>query len=216
MKKCKFIFFKLILSTFTFANMSISPYNFDFNLSSDKVRMFTVENTGQVPAMYTVEIDKNTPISKYLNMKKLKFVLSPNEKKEFKIFTEDFKNSKNTEILGKLKILEEQKIGGISYETNTNIGLYGYIGEIEEKFEVDFLKKKSESTLNGEIKNISERKIDILIKGEDMSGKIIFSRKIRILKGKDFNLSDLKNLKNLLNIEKVIFETKDMSKEFKL
>lgn len=208
------IFFNLILSVFTFGNMSISPYDFDFNLLKDKERIFTLVNTGDNLASYSVELEKKMPISKYIEMKKIRFILSPGEKKEFKVSINNFEKRDLGEFLGKLKILEEQKIKNINYKINTGITLYGYIGELDENFIVDAIEKDSDNILIGEVKNLSKRKIDILVKGKNSLGEVILTKKIRILKGKSFNLLELGKLDELSTASEIIFETKDMKKEF--
>lgn len=208
------IFFNLILSVFTFGNMSISPYDFDFNLLKDKERIFTLVNTGDNLASYSVELEKKMPISKYIEMKKIRFILSPGEKKEFKVSINNFEKRDSGEFLGKLKILEEQKIKNINYKINTGITLYGYIGELDENFIVDAIEKDSDNILIGEVKNLSKRKIDILVKGKNSLGEVILTKKIRILKGKSFNLLELGKLDELSTASEIIFETKDMKKEF--
>lgn len=208
------IFFNLILSVFTFGNMSISPYDFDFNLLKDKERIFTLVNTGDNLASYSVELEKKMPISKYIEMKKIRFILSPGEKKEIKVNINSLEKRDSGEFLGKLKILEEQKIKNINYKINTGITLYGYIGELDENFIVDAIEKDSDNILIGEVKNLSKRKIDILVKGKNSLGEVILTKKIRILKGKSFNLLDLGKLDELSTASEIIFETKDMKKEF--
>lgn len=214
MNKYIFMFFNLILSVFTFGNMSISPYEFDFDLLKDKERVFTLVNTGDSLASYSVELEKKTPISRYMEMKKMRFILSPGEKKELKVNINSFEKREIGEFLGKLKILEEQKIKNMNYEINTGITLYGYVGELAENFTVDTLEKDSDNILIGEVKNISKRKIDILVKGKNFLGEVILTKKIRILRGKSFNLLDLGDLDGLSTVSKIVFETKDMKKEF--
>lgn len=214
MNKYIFMFFNLILSVFTFGNMSISPYEFDFDLLKDKERVFTLVNTGDSLASYSVELEKKTPISRYMEMKKMRFILSPGEKKELKVNINSFEKREIGEFLGKLKILEEQKIKNMNYEINTGITLYGYVGELAENFTVDTLEKDSDNILIGEVKNISKRKIDILVKGKNSLGEVILTKKIRILRGKSFNLLDLGDLDGLSTVSKIVFETKDMKKEF--
>lgn len=214
MNKYVFMFFNLILSVFTFGNMSISPYEFDFDLLKDKERVFTLVNTGENLASYSVELEKKMPISRYMEMKNMRFILSPGEKKEFKVSINNFEKREPGEFLGKLKILEEQKIKNMNYEVNTGITLYGYIGELDENFIVNTLEKDLDNILIGEIRNTSKRKIDILIKGKNSLGEVILTKKIRILRGKSFNLLDLGNLDELSTASKIIFETKDMKKEF--
>lgn len=214
MNKYIFMFFNLILSVFTFGNMSISPYEFDFDLLKDKERVFTLVNTGDSLASYSVELEKKTPISRYMEMKKMRFILSPGEKKELKVNINSFEKREIGEFLGKLKILEEQKIKNMNYEINTGITLYGYVGELAENFTVDTLEKDSDNILIGEVKNTSKRKIDILVKGKNSLGEVILTKKIRILRGKSFNLLDLGDLDGLSTVSKIVFETKDMKKEF--
>ncbi|MGL4508564.1 hypothetical protein, partial [Cetobacterium sp.] len=117
---------------------------------------------------------------------------------------------------GKIKILEEQKVKNMNYEIKTGINIYGYTGELKESFLIESLKKDLDNVLIGEIKNTSKRKIDVLVKGEDSLGDIILTKKIRVLKGRDFNLLDLGNLDELSRVSKIVVETKDMKKEFNL
>lgn len=215
MSKYIIIFFNMFLSILAFGNMSITPFDFDFDLTSEKERVFTIINTGDTLASYNIELEKKMPISKYINMKKLNFLLSPGEKKEFKITVNSFGKKEVGEFLGKIKILEQQKIKNMNYEIKTGINIYGYIGELEESFLIENFKKDSDNILFGEIKNNSKRKIDILLKGETNLGDTILTRKIRVLKDGSFNLLDLGNLDELSNASKIIFETSNMKKEFK-
>lgn len=216
MSKYIIIFFNMFLSVLSFGNMSITPYDFDFDLINEKERVFTIVNTGDTLASYSIELEKKMPISKYMELKKLNFLLSPGEKKEFKIAINNLRKNETGEFLGKIKILEEQKVKNMNYEIKTGINIYGYTGELKESFLIESLKKDLDNVLIGEIKNTSKRKIDVLVKGEDSLGDIILTKKIRVLKGRDFNLLDLGNLDELSRVSKIVVETKDMKKEFNL
>ncbi|MGL4510616.1 hypothetical protein, partial [Cetobacterium sp.] len=110
MSKYIIIFFNMFLSVLSFGNMSITPYDFDFDLINEKERVFTIVNTGDTLASYSIELEKKMPISKYMELKKLNFLLSPGEKKEFKIAINNLRKNETGEFLGKIKILEEQKV----------------------------------------------------------------------------------------------------------
>lgn len=210
------LLFYLCLSILSFGSINISPYNFDFNLKEDMEREYTLVNTGEFLASYTIELEKKTPISQYLDLKKERFVLKPGERRNFKIFVKNKLDGLDGEHIGKLYILEQQKLKNMNYEINTAVNLYGYIGEVKEKFEIETIIKDEDNLLIGEIKNNSRRKVDIMLRGIDSKKIEIFSKKIRVLRGQKYELLNLGNLDELVDVKIVEIESKDMKKVFEI
>lgn len=216
MKNMIKLFLYLCLSITAFASINLSPYEFNFNLEVDKEREYSVVNTGEFLASYTIELEKKMPISKFIELKKERFILKPGEKRDFKVVIKNLKDKAQGEYIGKLHILEQQKLKNMNYEINTVVSLYGYIGDIKENFKIPTLVKDEDNILIGEIENNSQRKVDIILRGLDSNKNEILTRKIRILRGQKFDLLDLGNIEELKDTKIVEIETKDMKKMFKI
>lgn len=216
MKNIVKLFIYLCLSMVTFASINLAPYEFDFNLEMEREREYSVVNTGEFLASYTIELEKKMPISKFIELKKERFILKPGEKKDFKISIKDTKDRTQGEYIGKLYILEQQKLKNMNYEINTVVNLYGYMGDIKESFEIPTLIKDEDNILIGEIENRSKRKVDVILKGLDANKNEILTRKIRVLRGQKFDLLDLGNIDELRDVKFVELETKDMKKMFEI
>lgn len=216
MKSVVKLFIYLCLSVVTFASINLSPYEFDFNLDIDKEREYSVVNTGEFLASYTIELEKKMPISKFIELKKEKFILKPGEKRDFKILVNNIKSETQGEYIGKMYILEQQKLKNMNYEINTVVSLYGYVGDIKESFDIKTLIKDEDNLLIGEIENNSKRKVDVILKGLDINRNEILTKKIRVLRGKKFDLLDLGNIEELKDVKVIEIATKDMKKTFKI
>lgn len=216
MKSVVKLFIYLCLSVVTFASINLSPYEFDFNLDIDKEREYSVVNTGEFLASYTIELEKKMPISKFIELKKEKFILKPGEKRDFKILVNNINSETQGEYIGKMYILEQQKLKNMNYEINTVVSLYGYVGDIKESFDIKTLIKDEDNLLIGEIENNSKRKVDVILKGLDINKNEILTKKIRVLRGKKFDLLDLGNIEELKDVKVIEIETKDMKKTFKI
>lgn len=216
MKSVVKLFIYLCLSMVTFASINLSPYEFDFNLDIDKEREYSVVNTGEFLASYTIELEKKMPISKFIELKKEKFILKPGEKRDFKILVNNINSETQGEYIGKMYILEQQKLKNMNYEINTVVSLYGYVGDIKESFDIKTLIKDEDNLLIGEIENNSKRKVDVILKGLDINKNEILTKKIRVLRGKKFDLLDLGNIEELKDVKVIEIATKDMKKTFKI
>lgn len=216
MKSVVKLFIYLCLSVVTFASINLSPYEFDFNLDIDKEREYSVVNTGEFLASYTIELEKKMPISKFIELKKEKFILKPGEKRDFKILVNNVKSETQGEYIGKMYILEQQKLKNMNYEINTVVSLYGYVGDIKESFDIKTLIKDEDNLLIGEIENNSKRKVDVILKGLDINKNEVLTKKIRVLRGKKFDLLDLGNIEELKDVKVIEIATKDMKKTFKI
>lgn len=209
--------FSLVLVVFkgmiVYGAMSLSPLDFDIDLLNSREKKFTVSNIGESEAFYTVEVSKKTDLSRYVAHKKEIFKLLPGEKREIVLNIDiEEREIKNQEYLGRFNILEQRKVKNINYETNTGITLYGYAGELKEKFALESFKNEK-NILIGEIVNRAEKKIDVLLTLLNEKGEILMSRKIRILRGKRFNLSDLGEILELEKGKKILLESSDMREE---
>lgn len=216
MKSVVKLFIYLCLSVVTFASINLSPYEFDFNLDIDKEREYSVVNTGEFLASYTIELEKKMPISKFIELKKEKFILKPGEKRDFKILVNNINSETQGEYIGKMYILEQQKLKNMNYEINTVVSLYGYVGDIKESFDIKTLIKDEDNLLIGEIENNSKRKVDVILKGLDINKNEVLTKKIRVLRGKKFDLLDLGNIEELKDVKVIEIATKDMKKTFKI
>lgn len=216
MKSVVKLFIYLCLSVVTFASINLSPYEFDFNLDVDKEREYSVVNTGEFLASYTIELEKKMPISKFIELKKEKFILKPGEKRDFKILVNNINSETQGEYIGKMYILEQQKLKNMNYEINTVVSLYGYVGDIKESFDIKTLIKDEDNLLIGEIENNSKRKVDVILKGLDINKNEILTKKIRVLRDKKFDLLDLGNIEELKDVKVIEIATKDMKKTFKI
>lgn len=205
--------FKAIL---THSAMSLSPVDYDINLTRDNAKTFFITNVGDIPATYSVQLENKLELSRYIEFKKMEFRLSPGEKKEITLLVKrPIITDPGVEHVGKLYITEKQKTKNVNYETNTTVNLYGYSGDLKESFELTHFKNEK-NFLFGEIVNTSERKSDVDLSLVSESGERLATRKIRVLKGKKFNLADLGEIKEVEVSKKLLLENKDMKieKEF--
>lgn len=206
--KRNFLIIGMILGTIlSYGAVSISPVDYDINLLTEKNKVYTLTNVGNLEATYTIEMDKTSPLSKYVSYKKNSFRLLPGEKKEIMLDIKEG-NGKiaNQEYRTKLYILEKQQVKNINYEVNTILNLYGYAGELEEEFKLNSFERKGE-VLVGDIENISLKKIDVSLKLLDENENVLTSKKIRVLKDKKFNLFELGQIEELDKAKKIVIES---------
>lgn len=209
MKRIFLMMFIMLKAILAYGAISISPIDYDIDLLNKTHKVFTLKNVGNVEATYTVELDKNYDLGKYISYKKEIFKLLPGEKKEI-ILKIDMNEKKlsNQEYRGKLYILEKQQVKNMTYETNTILNIYGYAGELKEEFILKSLEKKGD-VLIGEIKNESLRKVDVLFRVVDKNENILIAKKIRVLKDKKFNLFELGLMEEFKTGKKIVLESRD-------
>ncbi|WP_448820736.1 hypothetical protein [Cetobacterium sp.] len=209
MKRIFLMIFIMLKAILAYGAISISPIDYDIDLLNKTHKVFTLRNVGNVEATYTVELDKNYDLGKYISYKKEIFKLLPGEKKEIilKIDVNEKKLS-NQEYIGKLYILEKQQVKNMTYETNTILNIYGYVGELKEEFILKSLEKKGD-VLIGELKNESLRKVDVLFRVVDENENILITKKIRVLKDKKFNLFELGLMEEFKTGKKIVLESRD-------
>lgn len=209
MKNLIIVMSVILKMTLSYGAISVSPVDYDVNLLSEKKKTFVLTNVGNTEATYTVELDKGHSLSKYVSYKKNSFRLSPGEKREIVLeVKENIEKISNQEYQTKLYILEKQQVENINYEINTIMNIYGYAGEIGEKFSLNSFEKKEE-ILIGEIENQSKKKIDLLIKILGSDKEILAIKKVRILKNRKFNLFELGMIKELSKGRKVVIESQN-------
>lgn len=213
MRKIDIFIFMIVLAVKSFAGITISPADFEFNLNKSEIREFTIVNIGHREAKYKVSLDADKSINKALLLAREDFKLKPGEKKKIYVKVNPQNNLDNIEHRASLKVMEIQETGETNYEFNTTVRLFAYVGEIPQNFEISEISKDERGRFGGDIFNRSERKIEILIEGYSSSEKRIFARKIKILRGGYFDLEDLEmDLEEREKISTLVISTKDMQK----
>lgn len=208
LRRVLLILLGIILKVSLFAGMVLSPMNFELDLSKSGIQTYTIMNVGRGTATYQVNLQDNDELLKFVSMRAQEFKLNSGEKKEVRLTIKNRPRSENREYRGKLNIKEIVESEGVSYEIDTAVNLYGYTGKIDEVFKVDAIIFNDKG-FSGTIENLSQRRIELLMLGDEEDGKNIFATKVKIRKNEKYNLSEI-DIKENLKIKKLIILSNDM------
>lgn len=209
----------LIIQMQIFAYMNISPVNFDKRIDGiGNFQEYKINNITNKTLKYRIykEAGEGNDMSSWMEIYPENLTLNPGQEKKIKVYINSPSNIPKGEynaILGIKEIgipTKENPKGTLEVFTNLKLKIYGYIGELNPKLDLNNIKvqkgkNKEEFQMFGKIYNKSNRRIDIEVLLGNSEQKYLIGEK-RLRKGEELDLKNLKSL-NMNN--------KDLEKNYK-
>lgn len=222
----------MILFCSVSAYMNIYPVNFDKRIDGiGDTEEYTITNTTNKILKYRIYLEESNEndMSKWIQIYPESLILKPGQEKKVKIYVnspEGIKEGEYSTILGIKevhipKITKNEEL--LDVYTNLKLKIYGYVGELPTKIEtkdINIKKINKEIKMNGEIKNLSKRRIDIDFIYSDGDNEFIIAEE-RIRKDEVLYLNQVELFLNNIDIKngkiKIIDKKKkEILKEIKI
>lgn len=225
-----------VLSFTALAYINISPTTLDKNIGIGAYEEFTFYNNTSVPMRYKLSVipmegKSVKDMSKWVEVYPKVVTVYPNDKQSFKIYVQAPKNTEPGDYGTLLNIRQvsapklegdagEQNVAaGMTVMVNLNMGLYGYVGDIEPKLETTkpkVIKEKDSQKLQMEIKNLTNRLVRMKVEVKTEENYFYSLGETRILKGQTLVFDHpIPKIKMEQNVKEIVISDTETDKIIK-
>lgn len=209
----KIILMYIFMFSYSFSYINLYPLVFDKRIDGiGNTQEFIVTNITNQNLKYKIEIEKTgekRDMSNWLELYPKSLALKPGEEKIIKVYINAPKDKNIGEYFTTLNIKElatpninKNNKKNLKIFTNLKLKLYGYIGDLPAKIELNnFSFNLNNLKVFGIIKNISNRRINIEFLVGSKNKKYLIAEK-RLRKDEIFNLNNLNFLVNENELKK--------------
>lgn len=227
-----YVYIILSCSISSYSYMNVYPVNFDKRIDGiGDTEEYTITNITNKILKYRIYLEKSleNDMSEWIQVYPESLILKPGQEKKVKLYINSPNNIQEGEysaILGIKevpipKITEDEEV--LDIYTNLKIKLYGYVGDLPTKLEfkeINIKRTENKFSLNGEIKNLSKRRIDIDFIYDNGETEYIIAEE-RIKKEESLDLNEVKLYLNEVPGEKgkikiIDRKKKEILKEIKI
>ena len=228
--------FLILISTFSYGYINISPTSLDKNIGEGAYEEFTLYNNTKFPIRYKVtafEMKEGVvkDMSKWMEIYPKVLTVEPLGEKSFKLYIKSPQNAANGDYgaflnirqvsVPKLKSDDKTNISsGLTVMTNLNMGLYGYVGNETPDIEIENLKivtRENKNYLSLDLENRTDRLVRLQVEVEDEKKGIYPVGEFRVLKEQTALIDhEIKNLSNKSMGKKVLIKNKEDGKVLKI
>lgn len=214
----------MILFCSVSAYMNIYPTNFDKRIDGiGDIEEYIITNTTNKILKYRIYLEESDEkdMSKWIQIYPESLILKPGQEKKVKIYVnspEGIEEGEYSAILGIKevyipKITNSEEV--LDIYTNLKMKIYGYVGELPVKIEtknIEIQRVDKVIKMSGEIKNLSNRRIDIDFIYIDSENEFIVAEE-RIRKDEILHLDEVELFLNNIDVKKGKIQIVDKKKK---